>query len=116
MVRTNPWTPASFQAAPQPGALFTADVYFTALENGAFNVDYWNTRNGMPEDNITTAPDGAAHYGDGNCNSQNVCEPALNTPFPPYYAFQMPSKVAGPGDTLVKSASDNPLLGPSITL
>ena len=110
-------TQSNFQAATQPGALFTADVYFTALENGVFNVDYWNTRNGMPEDNITTAPDGATDYGDGgmlssgNCNSRNVCEPPLNTPFPPYYAFQMLGKVAGPGDTLVWSASDDPLLG-----
>jgi hypothetical protein len=106
-------TQSNYQAATQPGALFTADVYFTALESGVFNVDYWDTRNGMPEDNITTAPDGATDYGDGgmissgNCNSNNVCEPPLNTPFPPYYAFQMLSKVAGAGDTLVKSASDN---------
>jgi hypothetical protein len=110
-------TQSNFQAATQPGALFTADVYFTALENGVFNVDYWNTRNGMPEDNMTTAPDGATDYGDGgmissgNCNSHNVCEPPLNTPFPPYYAFQMLSNVAGPGDTLVQSSSDNSLLG-----
>ncbi|WP_213011986.1 cellulose binding domain-containing protein [Paractinoplanes toevensis] len=110
-------TQSNFQAATQPGALFTADVYFTALENGVFNVDYWDTRNGMPEDNITTAPDGATDYGDGgmlssgNCNSHNVCEPPLNTPFPAYYAFQMLGEVAVPGDTLVRSGSDNPLLG-----
>ena len=98
----------------QPGALFNADTYFTALENGAFTVDYWDTRNGMGT--VSTAPDGATDYGDGGilssggCNSDNVCEPPLNTPFPAYYALQMLSKVAQPGDTLVKSGSDNPLL------
>jgi hypothetical protein len=38
------------------------------------------------------------------------CEPPLNTPFPAYYALQMLSDVAQPGDTLVKSDSDNPLV------
>ena len=109
-------TQSNYQAATQPGALFTADVYFTALENGVFNVDYWDTRNGMPDNNITTAPDGATDYGDGgmlssgNCNSANICEPPLNTPFAPYYALQMLSKVALPGDTLVKAASDKQLV------
>jgi hypothetical protein len=98
----------------QPGALFNADVYFTALENGAFTVDYWDTRNGMGT--VSTAPDGATDYGDGgmlssgNCNSDNVCEPPLNTPFPAYYGIQMLSKVAQPGDTLVKAGSDNQLV------
>jgi hypothetical protein len=98
----------------QPGALYNADAYFTALENGAFTVDYWDTRNGMGT--VSTAPDGATDYGDGgmlssgNCNSSNVCEPPLNTPFPAYHALQMLSKVAQPGDTLVKASSDNPLV------
>ena len=42
---------------------------------------------------VSTAPDGATDYGDegifssGQCNSGNVCEPPLNTPFPAYYAI-----------------------------
>ncbi len=107
-------TENTYQADTQPGALYNADVYFTALENGTFTVDYWDTRNGMGT--VTTAPDGATDYGDGgllssgNCNSSNICEPPLNTPFPAYYAIQMLSKVAQPGDTLVKAGSDNPLV------
>ena len=109
-------TASNFQSDTQVGGLFTADVYFAALENGVFNVDYWNTRNGMPDNGVTTAPDGTTSFGDGgmissgNCNSDNVCEPPLNTPFAPYYAFQMLSKVALPGDTLVKAGSDNQLV------
>jgi hypothetical protein len=109
-------TASNYQSDTQVGGLFTADVYLTALENGVFNVDYWDTRNGMPDNGVTTAPDGTTSYGDGgmissgNCNSDNVCEPPLNTPFAPYYAFQMLSKVALPGDTLVKAGSNNRLV------
>ncbi|WP_220502744.1 cellulose binding domain-containing protein [Microbispora sp. H10885] len=107
-------TSSNYQSDTQVGGLFTADVYFAALENGVFTVDYWDTRNGMGE--VTTAPDGTTSYGDGgllssgNCNSENVCEPPLNTPFAPYYALQMLSRVALPGDTLVRAASDNRLV------
>lgn len=109
-------TASNYQSDTQVGGLFTADAYFTALENGVFNVDYWDTRNGMPDNGVTTAPDGTISYGDGgmissgNCNSDNVCEPPLNTPFAPYYAFQMLSKVAQPGDTLIRAGSDNQLV------
>ncbi len=107
-------TENSYQPDTQPGALYNADAYFTALENGAFTMDYWDTRNGMGK--VTTAPDGATDYGDGGllssgqCNADNVCEPPLNTPFPAYYGIQMLSKVAQPGDTLIKAGSDNPLV------
>jgi hypothetical protein len=107
-------TDSNYDMDTQPGALYAADTYFTALENGAFTVDWWDTRNG--EGTVSTAPDGATDYGDegifssGNCNSSNVCEPPLNTPFPTYYAISMLSKVALPGDTLVRAGSDNPLV------
>jgi hypothetical protein len=107
-------TDSNYDMDTQPGALYAADTYFTALENGAFTVDWWDTRNG--ETTVGTAPDGATDYGDegvfssGNCDSSNVCEPPLNTPFPSYYAISMLSKVALPGDTLVRASSDNPLV------
>jgi hypothetical protein len=107
-------TDSNYDMDTQPAALYAADTYFTALENGVFNVDWWDTRNG--EGTVSTAPDGATDYGDegilssGNCNSDNVCEPPLNTPFPDYYAIQMLSDVATPGDTLVNASSDNSLV------
>jgi hypothetical protein len=97
----------------QPGALYDADTFMTSLENGVFNVDYWDTHNGAAS--ISTAPDGATDYGDegilssGQCVG-SVCEPAMNTPFPSYYAFSMLSKLGLPGDTMVNSATDNQLV------
>ncbi len=107
-------TDSNYDMDTQPAALYAADTYFTALENGAFTMDWWDTRNG--ETNVSTAPDGATDYGDegifssGQCNGAGVCEPPMNTPFPSYYAISMLSKVAMPGDTLVRAASDNPLV------
>ncbi len=102
---------SNFQSDTQVGALFDTDMFFTALENGAFTVDYWDTRNGTDCSNITTAPDGATDYGDGGLLSSGAsCEPPWNTPFPSYYGLQMLSDVAQPGDTLVNSSSDNALL------
>jgi hypothetical protein len=107
-------TESNYDPDTQPGALFNADAYFSALENGVFTVDYWDTRNGMGT--IDTAPDGATDYGDGGmlssgtCDTSNVCEPPLNTPFASYYGLQMLSKVARPGDTLIRAGSDNELV------
>lgn len=107
-------TDANADLDTQPGALFNADIFPTALENGVFTVDYWDTRNGMGT--VGTAPDGATDYGDGGmlssggCDSANRCEPPLNTPFPSYYGLQMLGTFARPGDALVKAAADNPLV------
>lgn len=60
-------------------------------------------------------PDGATDYGDegllssGTCVG-SVCEPALNTPFPSYYAISMLSKLGQPGDTMVAAGTDNQLV------
>ncbi|WP_245594614.1 cellulose binding domain-containing protein [Actinospica robiniae] len=97
----------------QPDALFAADSYFTALEQGVFNVDWWDTHNGPGT--ISTAPDGATDYDDwgvlssGTCVG-TVCEPAFNTPFPTYYGIQMLSDVGKPGDLMVNAGTDNSLV------
>lgn len=107
-------TDANADLDTQPGALYNADAFPSALENGVFTVDYWDTRNGMGT--VSTAPDGATDYGDegmlssGGCDSANVCEPPLNTPFPSYHGLQLLGMFARPGDTLVKTATDNPLV------
>ena len=97
----------------QPGALYAADTYLTSLENGVFTVDWWDTHNGATA--ISTAPDGATDFGDegvlssGQCVSGS-CEPALNTPFPPYYAISMLSKLGLPGDTMVAAGTDQQMV------
>ncbi|WP_232792339.1 cellulose binding domain-containing protein [Actinacidiphila yeochonensis] len=97
----------------QPDALFGADATLTALQSGVFTVDWWDTHNGPTT--ISTAPDGATDYQDygilssGTCVG-SVCEPALNTPFPTYYAIQMLSRLGRPGDQLVGAATDNALV------
>ncbi|MGP4095196.1 cellulose binding domain-containing protein [Nonomuraea sp. KM90] len=96
----------------QPGALAAADAYATLLANGVFTVDWWNVHNGI---GAVTEVEGHTDYGDfgllssGGCTSDgSVCEPPLNTPFAPYYALQMMSKFARPGDRFVRAATDQP--------
>ncbi len=97
----------------QPDALFGADTYLTALENGVFTVDWWDTHNGPTS--ISTAPDGATDFQDYGVLSSGtsvggVSEPPLNTPFPTYYAISMLSKLGLPGDTMVRSGTDQQLV------
>ncbi|MFD0469442.1 fibronectin type III domain-containing protein [Nonomuraea thailandensis] len=96
----------------QPGALAAADAYATLLANGVFTVDWWNVHNGI---GTVTEVEGHTDYGDfgllssGACTSDgSVCEPALNTPFAPYYALQMMSRFARPGDRFIRAATDQP--------
>ncbi|GAA3613009.1 cellulose binding domain-containing protein [Nonomuraea rosea] len=96
----------------QPGALAAADAYATLLANGVFSVDWWNVHNGI---GTVSQVEGHTDYGDfgllssGTCTSAgDVCEPALNTPFAPYYALQMMSRFARPGDQFVRVATDQP--------
>jgi hypothetical protein len=102
----------------QVNALYAADTYMTALENGAFTVDWWDTHNGPTA--VSTAPDGATDFGDegllssgtcvGTAGQGGTCEPALNTPFPSYYALSMLSKLGLPGDTMVNAGTDQQMV------
>ncbi|MEV6643645.1 cellulose binding domain-containing protein [Amycolatopsis sp. NPDC051371] len=96
----------------QPGALFAAEAYASLLENGVFTVDWWDTHNGATA--LSTVA-GYPDYGDFGLLSSATCldggcEPALNTPFAPYYGLKMVSTFARPGDQFVRAAADDPLL------
>jgi hypothetical protein len=96
----------------QPGALFGADMYMTWLENGITNVDWWNEHNG--EGTVSTV-NGATDYGDQGIfsnasNSGGTTEPAVDTPFAPYYGVEMLTKLAPPGATMVTSSSSQALV------
>lgn len=105
-------TEASSQFAlnTSPSGLYAPDMYLTWMENGAFNVDWWNLRNGTDCGRVTTI-EGATDYNDGGVVSSGAsCEPAANTPFAPYYGIQMMTRFAAPGDALVAANSSNSLL------
>jgi hypothetical protein len=96
----------------QPAALYGADMYMTWLENGATNIDWWDEHNGI---GTPSTVDGAQDYDDqgifsNGSNGSGVTEPAVDTPFAPYYAMEMLSKLAAPGDTMVTSSSSQSLL------
>lgn len=98
----------------QPGALFLADAYSGLLQNGVFTVDWWNVHNGI---GTVSTVDGQTDYGDfgmlssGGCTADGTtCEPAVDTPFAPYYGLQMMSVFARPGDQFVRAATDQPLV------
>ena len=95
-----------------PGALYTADMYMTWLENGAANVDWWDEHNGI---GTPSTVDGEEDYDDqgmfSNASSgSGVTEPAVDTPFEPYYATEMLTKLQAPGDEMVDSTSSQALL------
>ncbi|SFW70440.1 cellulose binding domain-containing protein [Amycolatopsis australiensis] len=97
----------------QPGALFAAETYSSLLENGVFTVDWWDTHNGGTA--VSTVA-GQTDYGDSGllssatCLADGACEPALNTPFAPYYGLRMLSTFARPGDQFVRAGADDPLI------
>ncbi|WP_242546183.1 cellulose binding domain-containing protein [Amycolatopsis sp. MtRt-6] len=96
----------------QPGALFAAEAYSSLLANGVFTVDWWNVHNGATK--LSTVA-GQPDYGDAGLLSsatclEGGCEPALNTPFAPYYALKMLSTFARPGDQFVRAGADDPLV------
>ncbi|MFC0438876.1 cellulose binding domain-containing protein [Kutzneria buriramensis] len=105
-------TNSSIDLDTQPAALFGADMYMSWLEHGVTNVDWWNEHNGPGTPSVVN---GAQDYGDqgifsNGANGSGVTEPAVNTPFSPYYAIQMLSRLGSPGDQMVTSSSANPLV------
>lgn len=96
----------------QPGALYLADFASSLLENGVFTVDWWDVHNGAAT--VSTVA-GQTDFGDSGLFSSagcvsGGCEPALNTPFAPYYALGMLSTFAHPGDQMIRAGSDQPLV------
>ncbi|GGO16205.1 alpha-L-arabinofuranosidase [Microbispora rosea subsp. aerata] len=91
--------------------LFATDTYLTALENGVFTVDWFDTHNALERVSVI---DGETDYQDigflslGQCDADGVCEPPLNTPFPTYHGIEILHTAAEPGDDLVKAGSSQP--------
>ncbi|MBS2964755.1 cellulose binding domain-containing protein [Actinocrinis puniceicyclus] len=93
-----------------PNGLFAPDEYLTWMEHGAFNLDWWDMRNGTDCSAVTTV-DGATDYNDGGMISSGAsCEPPAQTPFPPYYGTEMITKLGSAGDSLVQTSSSTSLI------
>ena len=88
-------------------ALYLADDMLSLLENGSTSVDWWALHNGGF---------GATH-GDlgllstGDCDETNtICAPPTDTPYPPYYGMQLTGAIARPGGKLLSTASGDSLV------
>ena len=79
------------------------------MANGVFTVQWWNVHNGIGT--VSTVA-GQTDYGDfgllssGGCVG-DVCQPAVNTPFHPYFGIKSLTKLGRPGDTMVASSTDS---------
>jgi hypothetical protein len=96
----------------QPGALYFADLTAGLLEQGVFTVDWWDVHNGPTAVSTIAGQTDFADMGlfsSAGCVSGG-CEPALNTPFAPYYSLGMLSTFAHPGDQMIRAGSDQPLV------
>lgn len=101
---------SNFAKNTSPSGLYAPDMYLTWMEHGAFNIDWWNLRNGTDCSNVRVIQ-GATDYDDGGVVSSGAsCQPPINTPFPPYYGIQMMTRLGGPGDRLVQATESNPPL------
>ncbi len=98
----------------QPGALFAADAYADMLAGGVFTVDWWDVHNGITAASTVAGQPDYADFGllsSANCLAdQTACEPAVNTPFAPYFGLAMTSRFASPGDQFLRAASSDPLV------
>ncbi len=98
----------------QPGALFAADAYPELWASGMFTVNWWDVHNGPTAASTVAGQNDYGDYGllsSASCVANStVCEPALNTPFAPYYALQMLGDFANSGDQLIRVTTGNPLV------
>ena len=104
------------QSVSLVNAMFLVEDYLTWLEQGVQAVDWWALHNG-PQFGVNNGPGlyGDAQYGDlgvlssGVCQD-TICEPAADTPFPPYYGLKLLGSAVRPGSTTVATTSDNGLV------
>ena len=108
-------TNSGYEDDSAAAALFAADAYPTWLEQGATNVDWWDVHNGLGS--VSTDQTGGTDYNDqgilsnASCASGgSPCEPAAETPFPPYFGIAMAGKFLSGGGTLLGTSSSQSLV------
>jgi hypothetical protein len=109
-------TNSSYEHDSAAAALMAADAYPTWLEQGATNVDWWDIHNGLGS--VTTDQTGGTDYNDEGILSNatcagggSPCEPAAETPFPPYFGISMAGRFLAGGGTLLGTSSSQSLVG-----
>jgi hypothetical protein len=101
---------AGYQDDSATAGLFAADSYLTWWENGVFNTDWWQLRNGN-DGKTSTNDDGTTNYNEaGIVSVGGNGAPPVDTPFPTYYGLTLAGRIGAPGDTLVAAGSTNPQL------
>lgn len=101
---------AGYQNNSATAGLFAADSYLTWWENGVFNIDWWQLRNGN-DGKTGTNDDGTTDYNEAGIVSVGGNNaPPVNTPFPTYFGLAMAGRIGDPGDTLVSATSSSPQL------
>ncbi len=108
-------TNAGYEDDSAAAALFAADAYPTWLEQGAANVDWWDVHNGIGT--VSTDQTGGTDDNDqgilsnASCASGgSPCEPAAETPFPPYFGLAMAGRFTSGGGTLLGTSSSQSLV------
>ena len=108
------------QTTSTVNALYLEQDYLGWLTAGVSNVDWWQLHNGI----VTTGDNGSdlfgtTNYGDygvlsdatcGTSGGTQVCEPKAETPFPAYNGLALLGRFVDPGDGLLATSSDQPLL------
>jgi hypothetical protein len=98
---------AGYQNDSATAGLVAADSYLTWWENGVFNLDWWQLRNGN-DGKTSTNDDGTTDYNEAGIVSVGGDNaPPVNTPFPTYYGLAMAGRIGNPGDTLVSATSSS---------
>ncbi len=97
-------------------ALYLADDLAGFVQAGVQNVDWWDLLNSAGDGYNSPTLYGQNLFGDegllssGQTSPKGAVEPPANTPLPTYYGYQMLADFAGPGDTLLGTLSNQPII------
>jgi hypothetical protein len=99
------------QSVSLVNALFAEDSLGVLGQTEFRDLNWWDMRNGYdPSENNSSSLYGWRAYGDYGLLSSPGAPDALNTPYPPYYAFKLASHWITQGAATVATTSSYPLL------
>ncbi len=111
---TNSATIARQQQDGPVGALFLLDDNLALLDNGVSSIDWWGLYD-IPRAGTDGSWGDLGLLSSGTCPagtpSGQSCEPAVGTPFAPYYTMRMLTSALGGGGSLLATTSGSSTLG-----